>query len=210
VNVDYPWGVPWLGEIRRALSAHEALVLAAEEKRRAAVALVLRQAGDLPEVLFIERARREGDPWSGHMAFPGGRVDPGDDSARSAAERETLEEVGLDLANGEPLGRLDDMHGHHAAGVPALVISAFVYHVADPEPLVPNHEVHDSFWFPVPSLLDPERQVEYPPRSASWGPFPGIRVGTPESQVVWGLTYRFLEILLSVSGFPLPHRRERS
>jgi 8-oxo-dGTP pyrophosphatase MutT (NUDIX family) len=210
VNVDYLWGVPLLDQIRRALSAHEAVALAAEGKRRAAVALVLRQAGDLPEVLFIERARREDDPWSGHMAFPGGRVDPGDDGARSAAERETLEEVGLDLANGELLGRLDDMHGHHAAGVPALVISAFVYHVADPEPLVPNHEVHDSFWFPVPSLLDPERQVDYPLRSASWGPYPGIRVGAPESQVVWGLTYRFLEILLNVSGLQLPHRRERS
>jgi 8-oxo-dGTP pyrophosphatase MutT (NUDIX family) len=202
--------MPLLDQIRRALSAHEAVALAAEGKRRAAVALVLRQAGDLPEVLFIERARREDDPWSGHMAFPGGRVDPGDDGARSAAERETLEEVGLDLANGELLGRLDDMHGHHAAGVPALVISAFVYHVADPEPLVPNHEVHDSFWSPVPSLLDPERQVDYPLRSASWGPYPGIRVGAPESQVVWGLTYRFLEILLNVSGLQLPHRRERS
>ncbi len=210
MNVDYPRGVPSLEQIRRALSAHEPVALAAEGKQRAAVALVLRQAGDLPEVLFIERARREGDPWSGHMAFPGGRVDSGDDSARSAAERETLEEVGLDLANGEPLGRLDDMQGHHAIGVPALVISAFVYHVADSELLVPNHEVHDAFWFPVPSLLDPERQVDYPPRSMSWGPYPGIRVGAPESQVVWGLTHRFLEIFLRVSGFSLPHRRERS
>jgi 8-oxo-dGTP pyrophosphatase MutT (NUDIX family) len=210
MNVDYVWGVPLLEQIRRALLAHEPVVLTAEGKRRAAVALVLRQAGDVPELLFIERARCEGDPWSGHMAFPGGRVDPGDDSARSAAERETLEEVGLDLANGEPLGRLDDLQGHHAAGVPALVISAFVYHVADPGRLVPNHEVHDAFWFPVPSLLDPERQVEYPPRSGSWGPFPGIRVGVPETQVVWGLTYRFLEVLLSASGFPLPHRWEGS
>jgi 8-oxo-dGTP pyrophosphatase MutT (NUDIX family) len=210
VNVDYLRGVPSLEQIRRALSAHEAVALAAEGKRRAAVALVLRQVGHLPEVLFIERARREGDPWSGHMAFPGGRVDPGDGNARSAAERETLEEVGLDLAHGELLGRLDDMHGHHAAGVPALVISAFVYHVADPESLVSNHEVHDFFWFPVPSLLDPERQVEYPPRSTRWGPYPGIRVGARESQVVWGLTYRFLETFLSVTGFPLPDRWKRS
>ncbi len=202
--------MPSLEQFRRALSAHEPAALAAEGKRRAAVALVLRQAGDLPEVLFIERARREGDPWSGHMAFPGGRVDSGDDSARSAAERETLEEVGLDLANGEPLGRLDDMQGHHAVGVRPLVISAFVYHVADPQLLVPNHEVHDAFWFPVPSLLDPERQVEYPLGNMRGGPYPGIRVGAPESQVVWGLTHRFLEIFLRVSGFSLPHRRERS
>ena len=55
------------------------------------------QQGD-PEILFIRRAARRGDRWTGHVAFPGGKRDPDDASDRAAAERETLEEVGLDLS----------------------------------------------------------------------------------------------------------------
>ena len=62
---------------------------------RASVALIFRSTENGgKELLFIQRARREGDPWSGDMAFPGGRLQPEDASARAAAERETLEETG--------------------------------------------------------------------------------------------------------------------
>jgi 8-oxo-dGTP pyrophosphatase MutT (NUDIX family) len=174
--------------------------------RQAAVAMVLRDAGPLPEVLFIERASHPGDPWSGHMAFPGGRIDPGDSDPRAAAERETLEEVGLELANAERLGRLDDVHGQHAAGVPSLVISAFVYRTQGEQPLVPNHEVREAFWFPLLSLLEPTRIVEHPVRRRETTGFPGILVGEPDRHVVWGLTYRFLEGFFCVVGRPLPDR----
>ena len=97
-----------LSEIRRVLAAHEPVTLATEGNHQAAVAVVLRDAKGTPELLLIERARREGDPWSGHMAFPGGRLDPTDSDPRSAAERETLEEVGVRLARAESLGRLDE------------------------------------------------------------------------------------------------------
>lgn len=56
------------------------------------------QNGD-PEILFIKRAGRVGDRWSGHVAFPGGRRDPPDVDDRATAIRETREEVGLDLAH---------------------------------------------------------------------------------------------------------------
>jgi 8-oxo-dGTP pyrophosphatase MutT (NUDIX family) len=140
------------------------------------------------------------------MAFPGGRLDPADSDPRSAAERETLEEVGVRLARAESLGRLDDLQGYHAGDVPQLVISAFVYYAPDPEPLAPNHEVQDAFWFPLASLLDPERRVDYPLSYAGGGRYPGIRVGVAERRVVWGLTYRFLEVFFQVMGRPLPDR----
>jgi 8-oxo-dGTP pyrophosphatase MutT (NUDIX family) len=198
-----------LAEIRSALSAHEPETLPAPPTGHAAVAVILREVDGVPEVLFIERAKRAGDPWSGHMAFPGGRLDPADEGARSAAEREALEEVGVSLAEAEPLGRLDDLRGHHAAAPDrASVISAFVYHVVDPGPLRPNWEVEQAFWFPLPSLFDPERRVEYP---VTWGGglrFPGILVGEPERHVVWGLTYRFLEVFFKTIGQPLPERSE--
>jgi 8-oxo-dGTP pyrophosphatase MutT (NUDIX family) len=175
--------------------------------RRAAVALVLRGAPERPELLFIERAERPGDPWSGHMAFPGGRLEPGDPGPRAAAERETLEEVGLDLAAAESIGRLDDLHGHHVAGVPRLVISAFVYHLPDPPRLVLNHEVREALWLPLGELRDPVRAVGHPPRSGDLL-YPGILVGDPGRHVVWGLTYRFLEIFFRLLGRPLPDRWE--
>ena len=104
-----------LDDIRLAFARRRPLLVPEERQRRAGVAMVLRDdAGDGagPSVLFIERARWEGDPWSGHMAFPGGRVDPSDRDARAAAERETLEEVGLRLSGAERIGRLDDRQGN--------------------------------------------------------------------------------------------------
>jgi 8-oxo-dGTP pyrophosphatase MutT (NUDIX family) len=148
-------------------------------------------------MLFIERARRLGDPWSGHMAFPGGRVDPVDRDEREAAERETHEEVGLDLRDAEPFGRLDDLQ----AGVPLvapLVLSAFVYRTDRPAPLVPNHEVRAALWVPMQSLVDPARHVSHRRGPLS---YPGVLVGVPDRHVVWGLTYQLLEGLFDRIGF---------
>jgi 8-oxo-dGTP pyrophosphatase MutT (NUDIX family) len=201
--------MPSLAEIRRALAVHQPKLVHAlpdGAARGAAVAMCLCERDGEARVLFIERARREGDPWSGHMAFPGGRVDPGDGSARRAAERETLEEVGVPLTGAERLGRLDDMRGHEAAER-SLVVSGFVYHVPDPPELRISDEVEQAFWFPLARLLDPARHVDY-----RFGPekryrYPGLVVGDPDRHVVWGLTYRFLEIFFAAVGRPLPQRR---
>jgi 8-oxo-dGTP pyrophosphatase MutT (NUDIX family) len=186
-----------LDDIRTAFARHAPRLRAGT--RRAAVAVVLHDAtpGGV-DLLFIERARRLGDPWSGHMAFPGGRVDPTDADARAAAERETREEVSLDLAGAELLGRLDDLH----AGVPyvaPLVLSAFVYRIAERPPLVVNHEVREALWVPGARLVDPAHRVEH-----GWGPvrYPGILVGEPDRHVVWGLTYRLLEDFFAILGLP--------
>jgi 8-oxo-dGTP pyrophosphatase MutT (NUDIX family) len=191
-----------IDEIRRALAAHPAVSIDAEAAARAAVAMLLREGSGGAEVLFIERAARAGDPWSGHMAFPGGRVESVDAHARGAAERETLEEVGLRLAGAERLGRLDDKLGNPASG-PGFVVSAYVYRAPASARLVTNQEVRSAFWFPVFELLDPGRRVTHEDREL---PFPGILVGEPGRHVVWGLTYRFLESFFSALGRPLPDR----
>lgn len=63
-----------------------------------------------PEILFIERATRKTDRWSGHVALPGGKQELHEDDQETAA-RETLEEIGLDLSDPTHfrcVGQLDD------------------------------------------------------------------------------------------------------
>jgi len=188
-----------MDDLRAALARHQPCIHDPRPGRQAAVALVVRE----PDValLFIERAQRPGDPWSGHMAFPGGYVDPADPDARHAAARETREEVGLDLHAATPMGRLDDIEGS-PVGRPALLVSAFVYAVAGEPMLVPNHEVRAALWVPLAALVDPGRAVPY--QRTGGGTFPGIRVGDAGPQVVWGLTHHFLRSFLGVLGLELP------
>jgi len=198
--------VPTLLDIRNTLARYQPELEAIDQRGQAAVAVILRDLGSGPEVLFIERAQRTGDPWSGHMAFPGGRVDPIDRDARSAAERETEEEVGLSLDPASYLGRLDDIEGGARVLSRSLLVSAHVYHLPEPGRLATNHEVREAFWFPLGDLLDPSRHVDHLHPARRDVRYPGILVGVPERQVVWGLTYRILEGFFSLIERPLPER----
>ncbi len=179
-----------LARIRERLASVDAR--AAGTAPRAAVATILRQLDRGPEVLLIRRAEHERDPWSGHMAFPGGRHDPGDSNLEHTAVRETVEEVGLDLgAHGELLTRLDDVPTHTTG----LVVRPFVWAVPDPPGLVPNEEVDEVHWVELASLMRGERDTTF---ELDWKGerlrFPAYRV---EDRVVWGLTYRMLQILFA-------------
>lgn len=162
---------------------------------RAAVAAVFRDAGRAgTELLFIQRAARNDDPWSGQMAFPGGRHQDEDPSARATAMRETTEEVGLDLAPARFLGSLSDLDGGRA-NRRFVAVSAHAFWLdGDRRPdLTPNHEVAETVWVPLQDLADPGRYVDYhyPPAATD---FPGIRLDR-DGQVIWGLTLRFLSDL---------------
>lgn len=199
--------MPDLDRIRTALEGFEPDLIGEERPRRAAVALVLRDRAEAgPELLFIERASHDRDPWSGQMAFPGGRLETADASLRHAAERETLEEVGLSLAAAAHLGRLDDLEGRNRGRPAGIVVSAFVYHHPDPGPLRTNYEVESAFWVPVRRLRETLHHVDYEHPELPGPRFPGIVVGEPHRHVVWGLTYRFVERFLEITGFPLPDR----
>ena len=189
-------------QIRCALAGHAPRIIRPTAKH-AAVAAVLHETTSGTEVLFIERAEHPGDPWSGHMAFPGGRVDPGDTTPQHAAERETREEVGIELASAERLGRLDDVEGA-PPGFDSLVVSAFVYHLEPRVTPTLNYEVRDALWVPMATLLDSSRHVPFFwPREQREMHYPGILVGQPERHVVWGLTYRFVELFFTALGHPI-------
>lgn len=163
----------------------------------AAVALVIGRDGDGYRMLFIERASHPADPWSGNIGFPGGKVEDGDGDCRQTAERETLEELGLDLTTARYLGRLSDVHGAH---LPVLV-SCFVYGLERIDaPLALSSEVEDAFWIPLADLIDPRRRGMHT-FSFAGKHFQGPCITLPvaDKPVLWGLTHRlvmeFLEII---------------
>lgn len=193
-----------LSEVEAALAAREPWVDPKPAKTVAAVAAVLRPgaSGDL-DLLFIRRAVHEGDPWSGDLAFPGGRMDPEDPTAEAAALRETREELGLDLRGAQRLGRLHDVVGRGAVSVR---VSAFLYGIeGDPE-LVPNYEIQEAFWSPLAHCNEPARQADrvfdYRGKPVS---MPSIRLlEDPRAPALWGITYKFLEDFMGAIRRPIP------
>lgn len=191
-----------IDEISTRLSVHEPTLLNLDNNRHAAVAMILRPAAGSLEVLFIERTRNEADPWSGQMAFPGGIVEAYDASARAAAQRETLEEVGIDLTRAEFVGRLDDVQGRHRAHQRGIVVSGFVFFDEHAQEAVPNYEVADIIWEPLATFSDAGRFSPVTHVTAPGERFPGVRVGHSDHQVVWGLTRRFIVSFFEVVGRP--------
>jgi 8-oxo-dGTP pyrophosphatase MutT (NUDIX family) len=164
----------------------------------AAVALIVRPGPTL-ELLLIRRAELEGDPWSGHVALPGGRRDPGDGSLLDTAFREAEEEVGVPLRRvGSFLGALDEITPSTPL-LPPVVIAPFVLAVppatrAHPAP----REVQAALWVPVDALREAsalsEIMVELPDGA---GRFPSLVYG---DFVIWGLTFRILAQFLEVTS----------
>ncbi len=163
------------------------------DRPRAAVAAVL--APDPDSILLIRRAEREGDHWSGHLAFPGGRWGRGDDDLESTARRETLEEVGVDLSGAKLLGRLDDL-APRTPVLPPILVRPFVYALSTPALLTLNWEVAGAWWIPLDSFL----------RSGVYAPMEYHRYGTIvrsmgyhlDVGVLWGMTERILTPLLQL------------
>jgi 8-oxo-dGTP pyrophosphatase MutT (NUDIX family) len=167
---------------------------------RAAVAAVLRHGHAGAELLFIQRAAHPGDPWSGQIAFPGGRTDPDDPAPVDTARRETREELGLELTDHHEMGTLLELDGGRATKRLVLVSAHGFWLEGERPALTPNYEVAETLWVPLVDLADPARHIDYyyPPAGAS---FPGIELDN-EDQVLWGLTLRFVTELFARLGHP--------
>jgi 8-oxo-dGTP pyrophosphatase MutT (NUDIX family) len=172
--------------------------------REAAVALVLRGGPEGAETLVIKRSEAERDHWSGHLALPGGRVEPSDESLEATAVRETFEEVGLNLrAGGEVLGRLGTVRPQ-SPFAPRVSVTPFVavappeFHAGGdaPKTLELSDEVAAAFWVPVDELKRGGRSAVF--RMA----FAGVErewPGYPSAHgVIWGITERILTEFLSL------------
>jgi 8-oxo-dGTP pyrophosphatase MutT (NUDIX family) len=176
-------------DVRSALGSRPPARVSAEVGRRAAVALVLRDGPTGVELLFIRRAEHPEDPWSGQMAFPGGRSEPGDADLLATAVRETAEEIGVDLSQeGDYLGSLDEVRAMARLRPVDLAITPFVFRLRGDVALSPNHEVRSTHWIPLDELVREDRRsvMDYPYQGSTLQ-FPCLRV---EDVVIWGLTYR--------------------
>ena len=168
------------------------------ETRWAGVAMILKQLPNEPlSVLLIRRSENPNDPWSGHMAMPGGKMDPCDANTRQAAERETLEEVGLEInTHGRHLGRLDDVTAVARGQQLGLVIAPWVYVLNKEVTLNHNHEVQETIWVPVSDLMSDQFRDTLPYDLG------GTQLLLPcwrwKGRVIWGLTYGMLDTLFRV------------
>lgn len=173
--------------------------------KRAAVALILQlREGELG-VLMIRRADREGDPWSGQMAFPGGRREPTDENDLETARRETEEEIGLHLGSQEPcIGALSELNTINSR-FRGLVISPYVFHLERSVNFHPNHEVAEVVWVPLEFLLDTDNREEM-----VWERN-GMKLRMPcyfyEERRIWGLSLRMLDELMDVVAGKSPERK---
>ncbi|MDC3959162.1 NUDIX hydrolase [Polyangium jinanense] len=209
-----------LAAIAARLTVLDLVSEAATTERQAAVAAILRAprstlGGSAPtsgasppnpqgheaEVLLIRRSERQGDPWSGQMAFPGGRREPADPSLYHTALRETEEEIGLDLAqHGRFLARLADVPAVARARRVGMTITPFVFALDEPDlpPFQLSAEVAEVVWAPIGPMARGQNATRYSyNHEGNVLDMPAFAV---EQRIVWGLTYRMLEMLFEVLG----------
>lgn len=168
----------------------------------AAVAMALAGQPDALSLCFILRASRAGDRWSGQMAFPGGKAEPGDATAKAVAIRETQEEIGLRLGDAEALGALPPVPVRPQGKLGML--SPFVFYAGETQPaLSPSaDEVERAWWIPLKHLWNEAHRdtIDWEYRGQRLR-LPGIRYG---QQIIWGLTFRVLAQWSEQLGRPIP------
>lgn len=173
--------------------------------KRAAVAIILQLRDGELCVLMIRRAQRDGDPWSGQMAFPGGRMEAQDRNGRATAIRETEEEIGLRLGKRERLlGRLSELNATRRALRAGLVVTPYVFHLERKVHFYPNHEVEEVVWVPLEFLMDTGNRSEMTWRRGA------ISLRMPcydfDGKRIWGLSLRMLDELMDLVAGKSPER----
>lgn len=163
---------------------------------RSAVSIMTAVIGGRRHLLMIRRASRQGDPWSGQMAFPGGRQDARDENILQTARREAFEEVGIDPGHSATyIARQSDLvtRSHHSWK--PQVVTPFLFELPTPPNLQINHEASVGLWIPVSAFVGPE--YPYP-----WkvGPFDfTLPCYYYQGHPVWGLS------LLMIKGLKKVH-----
>jgi 8-oxo-dGTP pyrophosphatase MutT (NUDIX family) len=155
-----------------------------------AVAIIIDSNRDGGSVLLIRRRDRQGDPWSGQIAFPGGHKSKEDQTLLQTAIREAAEEVGIDLNEHRLLGVFPQAYTH----MRSMPVFPFVFELKKDVATRYNEEVAESFWVPLESLLRmraKSSQVEVDQGRLN------VESYVIKEHVIWGLTFRIINVLLN-------------
>jgi len=154
----------------------------------AAVVVLLREKGQDFQVLFVKRAEKSDDPWSGQTALPGGKRNPEDRDLKETVVRETLEETSINLLEGcRFLGVMEPLRSTQR---PEMKILPFIVLLEKEQTITLNEELTGYFWIPLKELDHHRGTAKF-----SFGEYPAYII---ENHIIWGLTYRILKKLLSI------------
>ncbi len=154
----------------------------------AAVALVLRHVNQDFQILLVKRIESPSDPWSGQMAFPGGKRDSKDRDTRETVVRETREEININLAQRcRFLGVLENIR---SSVEPKLLVAPFVVLLEHEPTIVLSRELEGYLWVSLKKLREC--------RGIAHFPFGEVSAYFVEGNVVWGLTYGILEKFVQI------------
>lgn len=142
------------------------------------------------KLAMIRRTKKEEDPWSGHYAFPGGRVEEGE-GLIEASRRETFEEVGIELIDDVYLGEFFHLQLFYKGKALPYAISAHASYLPQTHTFNPcPDEVDEAFWFPLRDLHN-EKNIKSKSFRMSQGlkELPCIEF---EGHTIWGISYLIL------------------
>jgi 8-oxo-dGTP pyrophosphatase MutT (NUDIX family) len=165
-------------------------LMSAEDNRsaNAAVALILSAEDSDLSLLLVRRIDNLADPWSGQIGLPGGKREKRDSDLWQCVMRETLEETGVDLAQGRFVGSMLAMRSMPR---PDLMIVPFVvFFEHRPVPVLNCGELESFVWLRLREVFRSRTRIKIGVRET-----PAFVVG---EIVIWGLTFRILENLIEI------------
>ena len=154
---------------------------------QAAVAILVKPKQNDLEFFLVKRAEVDDDPWSGDMAFPGGKKNPQDQSLVDTAVREVLEETSIDLNKEKVIGFMEPIYSSVRK---SIAVQPIVYRFDYYPQVKLNYELTKFLWAPLSEIIQGKTNATV----KGWeGP-----VYMVQGETVWGLTFRMLEKILEL------------
>lgn len=169
-------------QLRKVIDIFNKKALNITDSADAAVAMLLKEDNKILQIFLVKRSPLQADPWSGHMAFPGGRRNPSDTNLKDTVMRETLEETRINLEKCRLLGTLSPINSEFISGIRVL---PFIFVCEESQEIELNYELSSYYWIPLDKLKDSICSIQIGNRN-----MPAYIIG---DEVIWGLTYRMLE-----------------
>jgi 8-oxo-dGTP pyrophosphatase MutT (NUDIX family) len=192
ISAGVPLRASLASAVERALGAHPAKIVENDERRKAAVLLMLYERDGEPWTVLTKRTNTVATH-KGQISFPGGGHDLEDGDMWATAVRETHEELGVEPARLARLGALDD----HATFGSSFVVSPFVAALDPPERWTPSDaEIDAVIEVPVRRLMEIARVEEWD----RYGTKIAMHIFDVDEHRVWGLTAFILRKFLDVAG----------